>query len=92
MNNLTTNFIGNVRISTARLVIDPTFGFEVPNFFETMVFGGEYDGEKTRYITEEQAIRGHGEMISKIVANMNFFEWYWSVIVGVVNRVLWELR
>jgi len=36
-----------------------------PLLFETMVFGGEFDGEQQRYIGWEEAEKGHAEWVKK---------------------------
>ena len=54
---------GDVTISTVFLGLDYNFTFDSPPvLFETMVFGGELDGETRRYSTWDKAIAGHGEM------------------------------
>ena len=40
-----------------------------PIVFETMVFGGRYDGECCRYCTWDEAVRGHWKMVWKIVSD-----------------------
>ena len=37
-----------------------------PIHFETMVFGGKYDGEQERYYTCEDAQEGHRKMVKKV--------------------------
>ncbi len=53
--------IGNdsVKVSTVFLNIDHGDGIGDPILFETMVFGGEYDGYQERYCTYDEAILGH---------------------------------
>jgi hypothetical protein len=46
-------------VSTVFLGIDHNFGNGPPLLFETMVFGGEYDGYCKRYSTWEEAEGGH---------------------------------
>ena len=50
--------IGDVMVSTVFLVFDHGIG-PVPILFETMVFGGDLDGQQWRYATEEEALGGH---------------------------------
>jgi hypothetical protein len=45
-------------VSTVFLGIDHGFGDD-PILFETMVFGGEYDGIQKRYSTWDEAVEGH---------------------------------
>lgn len=40
--------------------------FELPILFETMVFGGEYDGYTRRYTTYEDAEKGHQQTIEML--------------------------
>lgn len=55
--------IGESEVSTVWLGIDHGFGrTHAPMIFETMIFGGELDGEVWRYSTEEQARAGHAEV------------------------------
>lgn len=45
---------------------------DIPNLFETMVFGGPGDNECWRYPTYAQAVLGHGVMVAKQKAALNF--------------------
>jgi hypothetical protein len=40
-----------------------------PIIFETMIFGGLYDGEQERYCTEDEAKAGHLRWIGKVQGN-----------------------
>ena len=62
--------IGGVRISTVFLGINHQFGSGPPLLFETVVFGGSYDGECRRYSTWKEAEEGHKKMVEKIKANL----------------------
>lgn len=55
--------IGEVEVSTVFLGIDHSFGGDIPILYETMIFGGKYDGEQRRYVTKEEALLGHDELI-----------------------------
>lgn len=64
--------VGDVWISTVWLGLDHGFGGGKPIIFETMVFPrktGEVDYgdelEQERYCTEEEALKGHKEMVKK---------------------------
>ena len=59
---------GNGHVSTVWLGLDHSFniGKGRPIIFETMVFGGSFDGEQERYSTEEEALAGHASMVTKI--------------------------
>ena len=59
----------NVRVSTVFLGLDHSFLSGKPLLFETMVFGGDFDGEQKKYSTWEEAEKGHKKMLKKI-----FFE------------------
>lgn len=58
--------IDGVRVSTVYLAIDHSFGGRPPLWYETMIFGGDYDGEQQRYTTEEQAQAGHAAWVAKV--------------------------
>lgn len=42
------------------------FGKGPPLLYETMVFGGEADGECARYSTRTEALAGHGRMVKSL--------------------------
>lgn len=55
---------GKVEVSTIFLGLDHDFSFQGPPvLWETMVFGGEHDGEMNRYCTREEALKGHENMV-----------------------------
>jgi len=54
-----------VEISTVFLGLDHNFGQGPPLLFESMVFGGEDDGEMVRYSTWEEAETGHKLLVEK---------------------------
>lgn len=58
--------VGNVCISTVFLGLDHNWGPGEPILFETMVFGGHFDGQQRRYATWEEAERGHAEMVRMV--------------------------
>lgn len=51
--------IGDVRVSTVFLGLDHQFGEGPPLLFESMVFGGKFDGYQARYSTWAEAEAGH---------------------------------
>lgn len=56
-----------VEVSTVFLGLDHNFlGKEPALLFETMVFGGDLDGEQDRYSTWEEAEAGHQEMLKRV--------------------------
>ena len=55
-----------VRVSTVYLGLDHQYGDGPPLIFETMVFGGVFDGEQERYSTLEQAQAGHAAMVQRV--------------------------
>ena len=56
-------------ISTVFLGLDHNFFDEGPPIlFETMVFGGLLDQETERYATWNQAVRGHDQMVRKVLS------------------------
>lgn len=50
---------GGVTVSTVFLGLDHGFGGRTV-LWETMIFGGEHDGEQWRYATRDEAVDGHG--------------------------------
>ena len=51
-----------IRVSTVFLGFDHSFLKSQPSLFETLVFGGEHDGDMQRYATWEEAEQGHKKM------------------------------
>jgi hypothetical protein len=58
--------VGEARVSTVFLGIDHEFG-GAPLWFETMVFGGQHDEYTDRYTTWEEAVAGHGRIVSALI-------------------------
>lgn len=56
----------DVAVSTVFLGLDHSFGGASPVLWETMVFGGAYDGEQERYTSKDAAHRGHAAMCAKV--------------------------
>lgn len=58
----------NVTVSTIFLGINCSPGSEGPPIlFETMAFGDTVDNlARDRYATKEEALRGHGEMVTRV--------------------------
>lgn len=62
-----TTVLGKADVSTVFLGNDHQFApFGPPHIFETMVFGGQLDGEMDRYSTWEQAEAGHEAMVARV--------------------------
>lgn len=57
---------GDIRVSTVFLGINHGF-CPRPLWFETMVFGGKFDGSMHRYERYEEAEAGHLDMISTVL-------------------------
>lgn len=57
--------IGDVLVSTVFLGINHG-DFANPLWFETMVFGGEHDGDCWRYSNMSKAIEGHANALKEI--------------------------
>ena len=55
-----------IRVSTVFLGLDHGWGEGPPQIFETLVFGGEHDGDMDRYATWEEAEAGHAAMCAKV--------------------------
>ena len=58
--------INGVRVSTVFLGINHQFGDGPPLLFETMVCGGDLDGEQERYATWDEAEAGHEAMCERV--------------------------
>lgn len=61
----------DTRVSTVWLGLDHRFGEGPPLIFESMVFGGEYDGYARRYSTFEAAKEGHENIVLNLALNKN---------------------
>lgn len=59
--------IDGVRVSTVFLGLDHSFCGGPPILWETMVFDGTLDQEQRRYSTYEDAVKGHAEMLAKVL-------------------------
>lgn len=60
--------VKNCRISTVYLGFDHGYDeTKSPLLFETMVFNGDFDGYQMRYSTYEDAMKGHQEILQKIL-------------------------
>jgi hypothetical protein len=60
---------GDATVSTVFSGLDLSFGRGPPLIFETLVFGGEMDGEMDRYSTWEEAEHGHAIMVDRVKAS-----------------------
>lgn len=59
--------VGETRMSTVFLATDYDFtGAGIPVLFETMLFGGDYDGQQWRWRSWEEAERGHRRIRSAL--------------------------
>ena len=61
--------IGKIYISTVFLGLDHSFRFddhESPVLFESMVFGGKFNGYLDRYYTWSEAERGHSKIVDMV--------------------------
>lgn len=57
-------FNGEISVSTVFSGIDYNFlGDGPPILWETMVFGGKYDGDRERYSSYDDALMGHEKMV-----------------------------
>lgn len=65
-----------VGVSTVFLGLDHGFGSKGgPVLFETMVFGGQHDGEMVRYQTWEEAEAGHEVVCERLGINRKLGNW-----------------
>lgn len=60
--------VGDTTVSTVWLGLDHAFGGGPPVIFETLLFGGDYDGEMWRYQTEDQALKNHTSIVNALEA------------------------
>lgn len=59
--------VGKSQISTVFLGLDHNYRRKgAPVLFETMVFGGDLDGEMVRYCTWDEAEAGHKRMVERV--------------------------
>lgn len=61
-------------VSTVFLGLDHYFGMDPaapPILFETMIFRGKRGEDQQRYLTREDALRGHEEMVAKALGEDN---------------------
>lgn len=58
--------VGDVRVSTVFLGVNHSYGYGPPLWFETMIFGGEYDQHQWRYETWFEAETGHKEILKTV--------------------------
>lgn len=63
--------LGSVDVSTVFLGIDHQFGEGKPILFETCIFGGEREGEITRYHTYDEALEGHKKIVESFNTESN---------------------
>lgn len=63
--------VGDVTVSTVWLGLDHGFGMEdAPLIFETLIFGGDHDGEMMRYPTRDEALAGHAQAVALVTAEV----------------------
>lgn len=58
--------VGEARVSTVFLAVDSQWGDGPPVLFETMIFGGPYDGHQWRYASWEAAEAGHHRVVAAL--------------------------
>ena len=56
----------DVKVSTVFLELDYQWVDGPLPTYETLVFGGEMDGEKERYSTKDEAVAGHDAMVQRV--------------------------
>jgi hypothetical protein len=62
--------IGDVWVSTVFLGFDHQMFDGPPLIFETMIFGGNHDGEQWRYSTEAEALANHRFIVAALEDGM----------------------
>jgi len=66
--------VNNQRVSTVFLSMDHGWSENddhTPVLFETMIFGGEYDGDMWRYCTYDEAKKGHDRIVNCLKEGIN---------------------
>jgi len=63
-----TTISDDVLVSTVFLGIDHQFEDGPPLLFETMIFGGDRDGDMWRYATWDEAEAGHDEAVKSLLS------------------------
>jgi hypothetical protein len=58
--------LGKVSVSTVFLGMNHQYGGGPPLLFETMIFGGKYEGYQVRYSTRDEAIAGHRRAVEMV--------------------------
>jgi hypothetical protein len=58
--------VGDAEVSTVFLGINHEFMGGPPLWFETMVFGGDYDADQWRYTTWAEAEAGHARVVAAL--------------------------
>ena len=58
--------IGDAHVSTVCLGLDHNYGSGPPLLFESMVFGGPFNGEMDRYSTWAEAEQGHNAVVERV--------------------------
>jgi len=62
--------VGEATVSTVFLCLDHSMlGGHQPILFETMIFGGKYDGFQDRYCTWGEAVAGHQRTVQRVKDN-----------------------
>lgn len=66
----------DVCLSTVFLVLDHSMGRsgDAPILYESMWFGGPFDGDQRRYRTKQEALAGHAEMLNSYNEYMAYRE------------------
>jgi hypothetical protein len=58
--------LGDAHVSTVFMPLDHSMGYGPPLIYETMVFGGDLDGDQWRYATEDDALLGHQNAVDLV--------------------------
>ncbi len=77
----------DVRISTVFLGIDHSFGMGGPPIlFETMIFGGRYEGDMQRAATYDEALAYHANAVKNVERSQGWLRWWFAL------KDLWDER
>lgn len=67
--------VDGVEVSTVWLGLNHAYAYTAtPLIFESMIFGGDLDGECVRYTTEQEARAGHQRIVERLRAGKQPFD------------------
>lgn len=80
-------------VSTVFMPIDHGFGYDGPPIvFETMIFGGVFDGYQDRYSTWAEAERGHARAIAMLEDKRKIVKQCFYLIRYMISNKWWGFK